>query len=154
VRAFRPHIFHFTGHGLYDGDKGTLVMGADQGVIVPAENVVTMIDGYGVVLAVLNACDTGNSLTNDAVSSLAGRLVKRGLPAVVASMRQVTDETALMFARDFYTALSMGEPVESAVTEARKALSIENWDWSIYGLFTSLVKLDKLRLPVAARRSE
>jgi hypothetical protein len=155
VRTFRPQVFHFVGHGLYDGTQGTLVMGSrEQGVVVPASDVITMLDGYGVVLAVLNACDTGTSLTNDAVTSLAGTLVKRGLPAVVATMREVEDETALMFTRDFYTTLAAGEPVEMAVTESRKALSIEKWDWSVYALFTSLTRLDRLRLPVPTRRAE
>jgi hypothetical protein len=155
IRSFRPHVFHFVGHGLYNENVGTIVLGSrEKGVIVPANDVITMLDGYGVVLAVLNACDTGTSLRNDAVTSLAGTLVKRGLPAVVATMREVADETGLMFTRDFYTAIVAGEPVETAVTESRKALSIEKWDWSVYALFTSLTKLDKLRLPTPTRRAE
>jgi KAP family P-loop domain/CHAT domain len=158
VRSFRPHIFHFVGHGAYDrhSSEGTLIMGSEErkAVIVPAQDLITMLEDYGVILAVLNACDTGTSLTNPAVTGLAGTLVHRGVAAVIATMREVVDEAALMFTRDFYSGLVNGDSVEASLAEARKAVSVEKWDWSVYALFTSLKKLDQLRLKLPVRGSE
>jgi hypothetical protein len=45
-------------------------------------------------------------------------------------------------------------PLELAVVEARKALSVEHWDWSVYSLMANTARLDQLRLLAPLSRSE
>jgi CHAT domain-containing protein len=150
LREFRPHIFHFSGHSVYRDvtQTGELVFEADGGGarLLSAEQLAVSLHDYDVFLAVLNGCDTGTSSTNDALSSVAGALVKAGVPAVVATMREVQDEAAMRFTREFYRSFFAGFTVEGSIAEARKALSVDNWDWSAYALFVGSVDLDSLRI--------
>jgi tetratricopeptide (TPR) repeat protein len=51
-----------------------------------------------------------------------------GVPAVVAMQFPISDEAAITFARGFYTALSVGRPVDASVTQARLAIFAGNND--------------------------
>lgn len=148
LRTFRPHIFHFVGHGvIQDGQASVLLENSDGRAFPISATVLTeILRDSPIRLAVLNACDTGTSPLNDAISGLAGALLAGGLPAVIGTLRQVTDEAALVFTREFYRSLTAGYPVEAAIIEARKALNIEGWDWSVYALFSRLEDLNFLRL--------
>jgi hypothetical protein len=55
----------------------------------------------------------------------------------MATMRAVEDQSALLFTREFYRTIADGYPVEAAVVEGRKALSVEKWNWSANALFTN-----------------
>jgi hypothetical protein len=150
VRAFRPHVFHFSGHGLLrpETNAGELLFQTSTGAahLVTADQLAVMLYENDVSLAVLNGCDTGVSSTNDAVSSVAGALIKAGVPAVVATVRVVMDEAATRFSREFYRSFVAGFTVEGCMGEARKALSFDNWDWSAYALFVGTADLNKLRV--------
>ena len=77
-------------------------------------------------LAVLNACEGALSAADDPFAGVAQSLVQGGLPAVVAMQFEITDRAAIVFAHEFYRALSDGYPVDAAVTEARKVLLTES----------------------------
>jgi hypothetical protein len=149
LRIFQPHLFHFVGHGLFERNRkeGALVCESDQGkaFLLEASALATFLADEKVLLAVLNACDTGTTAVNDVISSLAGALVNAGIPAVVATLRPVADAAALLFAREFYRAFVDGYPLEAALTEARKILSAERLDWSLYALFAGIENLKFLR---------
>ena len=155
VREFRPHVFHFSGHGHFRPDvaAGELIFQTSSGDVhlLRADQLAVMLYENNVSLAVLNGCDTGVSSTNDGVSSVAGALVKAGVPAVVATMRDVMDEAASRFTREFYRSFVSGFTVEGCLGEARKALSLDNWDWSAYALFVGTADLNKLRVAGPAR---
>jgi CHAT domain-containing protein len=155
VREFRPHVFHFSGHGHFRPEVavGELIFQTSSGDVhlVRADQLAVMLYENNVSLAVLNGCDTGVSSTNDAVSSVAGALVQAGVPAVVATMRDVTDEAASRFTREFYRSFVSGFTVEGCMGEARKALSLDNWDWSAYALFVGTADLNRLRVAGPAR---
>ena len=155
LAEFRPHIFHFSGHGLYREGVGHLVFEEASGEVnpLPAEQIAILLHQYDVHLAVLNGCDTGVSSANDAVSSVAGAVVRAGVPAVIATMREVQDEQAMLFTRDFYRAFFAGFTVEGAMAEARKALSLDYWDWAAYALFVGSADLSAMRV-LTAMRSE
>ena len=72
----------------------------------------------------LNSCEGARGSAHDVFSSTAAILVRRGLPAVVAMQYEITDRAAVEFARSFYEALAEGLPVDAAVAEARKAISL------------------------------
>ena len=64
----------------------------------------------------------------------------------------MADEAALLFTREFYRSFTAGYSLEAAVVEARKALSVEGWDWSLYTLFSGLTDLSSLRLALPGSR--
>jgi CHAT domain-containing protein len=113
----------------------------------------TLLSNNGVLLALLNSCDTGTSGNNAAVTGVAGTLVGQGIPAVVATLRQVADQAAIMFTKNFYSALVEGESVEAAMYQTRTALEIERQDWSVYALYASTHDLDRLVADVPRRRA-
>jgi hypothetical protein len=139
IRLFNPHVFHFVGHGYFDpGEgKGYLVFQKDQKKArYNPEEMADLLRDSKVGVAVLNACDTGTSYSNDALGGIASALVTAGVPAVIATMRQVLDEAALVFTQEFYRSFVDGTPVEVAVVEARKALRNQKQNWSAYALFS------------------
>jgi CHAT domain-containing protein len=71
---------------------------------------------------VMNACDTAVSGDLDTMSGLAGALVQRGVPTVVAMQFPISDVAAISFAGQFYSSIADGLPVDAAVTEARRAI--------------------------------
>ena len=157
IRAIQPQVFHFTGHGVYDADKkeGALVVGEgrDGLDLMFANQVGTLISNNGVLLTLLNSCDTGTSGNNAAVTGVAGTLVGQGIPAVVATIRQVMDQAATMFTKNFYSAIVAGESVEAAMYQTRTALEIDRQDWSVYALYASARDLDHLVADIPRRRA-
>src|SRR5947207_3281846 len=73
-------------------------------------------------LVVLNACQTATTDNVDAYSGIAQGLIQQEAPAVVAMQFPITDGAAIVFTSEFYGALADGEPVDQAVTSARKAM--------------------------------
>jgi hypothetical protein len=155
VRSFRPHVFHFVGHGVFGAEveghekRGSILLenAEHKAMFIPAPEFGNLLGEEQIQIAVLNGCDTGTAARNEAISSLADALTNHGVPAVIATTREVADDTALLFSREFYRSLSEGQPLEFALVEARKALSVERRDWSVYALFASMLHLDLLRLP-------
>jgi hypothetical protein len=151
LRKFQPHIFHFVGHGAVqpNGD-GVLALTDDQGNahLVDARQMGIMLQDHKILIAVLNACFTGVDIDQDVGRGVAQVLVRQGVPAAVATTRQVFNHAALQFTREFYRALVDGYPIEAAAVEARKSLSIKGWDWSAYVLYASDdAPLHDLRIP-------
>lgn len=151
----RPHLLHFVGHGTIQEKNASLVIESPQRTarLLPAAELTDLLRDTPIRLAVLNACDTGSAPNNDAVTSVAGSLVAAGMPAVVGTTRMVTDQAALLFTRELYRSFTAGYSLEAAVVEARKALSVEGWDWSAYALFSGLTDLSSLRLALPNRRA-
>lgn len=158
MREFRPHVFHFSGHGVLqnEGNTGGLIFETTKGDahLVTAENFAYMLYENNVSLALLNGCDTGVSPTNDAVSGVASALIKAGVPAVVATMREIADAAAARFTREFYRSFVAGFSIEGCMGEARKALSFDNCDWSAYALFLGSDDPNRLRISGPARSQQ
>jgi hypothetical protein len=156
LRVFGPHLFHFIGHGHYDAQarEGRLVLqDGDSAKPIGAAALAEFLVNSTVQVALLNGCDTARGSRNDSLSSVGGALVDKGLPAVIATMREVPDEAAVRFSREFYRTLADGYPLEAAVAEARLALNAERWNWSAYALFCGRRDgLDALRMTSALIR--
>ena len=75
-------------------------------------------------LTVLNSCDGARADKLDIFSSTAAVLVRKGTPAVIAMQYEITDRAAIELSRSFYTAIARGLPVDTALTEARKAVAL------------------------------
>jgi hypothetical protein len=111
-------IWHFAGHG---HDTG-LIFADDRlaSARVDAQTLGMLLAGEGVRLAVLNACQAGAG--GGARTTVAGALVRAGLPAVVAMQDDIYDVAAEAFAAAFYDGVSLGLGVDQAVTAGRKAV--------------------------------
>jgi hypothetical protein len=149
LRVFQPHLFHFVGHGAFveGAGHGALMFESGNGGAHPmaAADLRDILADGDLQVVVLNACDTGVASPRDPISGVAGALALGGVPAVIATLQQVTDPQAVLFAREFYRAFVDGYSVEEALAEARKAMTIEGWDWSLYALFSGIRDLDFLR---------
>ncbi len=130
MRSGTWHIFHFIGHGGFnvEEDEGLISLEDDEGY---ADNLSAtqlgrlLADHRFLRLAVLNSCDGARGSKYDVFSSTAAILVQRGIPAVLAMQYEITDTAAIVLSRTFYEVLAEGLPVDTAVAEARKSISIE-----------------------------
>jgi len=139
VATSAPNVLHFVGHGYVDEDgRGVLVLDDGDGGAedVSADQLMAIVQGSSLRLAVLNACESGAS--GSGVLGVAQALVRQGLPAVVAMQAPVADDAALAFAATLFKHLAAGRPIDDAVTETRiaaYAVSQDTLDWSIPVLF-------------------
>ena len=130
MRAMRRgpwHIFHFVGHSGFDeaADEGYISFCEEDGREnrLSAQQLGRLLkDHKSLQLALLNSCQ-GAKLGQDSFSSTATTLVRQGIPAVIAMQYDISDEAAIEFANTFYELLAENAPVETAIAEARRALS-------------------------------
>lgn len=149
--AARYHLIHFDGHGLFArrcpncntmnyphlaecdkcGDsladvspEGFLAFEDEQGQrdYVETRALENALSGYGVRLAVLSACESGTVRGDTLFGGVGPGLIRAGVPAVVAMQLPVRADSAINFARGFYTALTQGAPIPLAVAQGRRRL--------------------------------
>ena len=121
------HIFHFIGHGGFNEQTqdGVLLLEdeSQRGRPLSGQYLGTILhDEQTLRLVVLNACEGGRSGSTDPFAGVAQSLVQQGMPAVIAMQFEITDDAAIAFAREFYTAVAEGFPVDAAMSESRKAI--------------------------------
>lgn len=159
--TFNPHIIHYTGHGGFDEEKGGVLLledGRDKAMDVSGTKLAERLVGRDVRLIVLSGCQTAMTKTNDPFSSVAGALVKKGIPSVIAMQQSIRDDSANIFASRFYKALATGQPIDIALGEARLSMerpSKENpdhslVDWGIPVLISSVWDLNLFALDAEA----
>ena len=143
LRRYQPHIFHFIGHGAFRDDTGYLVIQDDDRrcrLITSRTFREFFLGSDFTKLVILNACQSATTSSTQPMVGLAHNLVRRGLPAVVAMQYSMYDDTAIKFSREFYRTLAVGLPIDTAVSEARRAIymdcGVERRDWGIPVLFT------------------
>ena len=109
------HIVHFTGHGTEVDGQGFLVLENEDLTArkVGNQTIADLFAGRGIRLVVLSACESAD---------LADKLVRKGVPAVVAMQYSILDPSATGFAFAFYQALASGRAVDLSLTEARLAM--------------------------------
>ena len=145
------HVFHFSGHGQFEGDlgatfgsvegEGSVVLVGDGGGAFPfsAEKLAQNLRGRGVRLAVLGACEVGHRDQVNAWTGVVPALTRAGIPAVVGMQYTVRDENAIAFSRRFYRALAAGQSIDAAVTDGRLAIynrgSEDERDWGVPVLY-------------------
>jgi predicted ATPase len=137
------HVFHFIGHGEFERESGEgfILLEDSDGLAYrfSSEKLARLLgDHEPLRLALLNACEGACASSRDTYSSTAAVLVRRGVPAVLAMQYQISDQAAMDFAQSFYAAIAHGLPVDAAVAEARKAISLsvgETAEWAIPVLY-------------------
>jgi CHAT domain-containing protein len=122
------HILHFIGHGAFSeaNQDGVLIFENDHGRSEEVDNRrlgAILYDHCNTLrLAIINACEGARSASNKPFSGTAQNLFAQGIPAVIAMQYKISDKAALMFAEQFYGALVLGEPVDTALYQARMAI--------------------------------
>jgi hypothetical protein len=124
------HVLHFVGHGGFDptAGEGQIAFAKEDGSahLLSATKLGQLVEGHrSLRLVVLNACEGARGSTVNLYSSVGAVIMQVGVPAVVSMQYPITDVAALEFARTLYDALAHGQPVDAAVTEARRAISFE-----------------------------
>lgn len=128
-------IWHFAGHGAL----GVLFFEDQQAraVSISAQKLGQQLVGFGVRLAIINACHSGSG--GGASASVAGTLLRAGVAAVVAMQGEITDNASRVFAKGLYSAVADGEPIDDAVTSTRRQLHAQTEDggrsWWLPALF-------------------
>lgn len=132
VRRFQPHVLHIGAHG---DAEGHVYLGDEKPVPLQGADLARLVaDSPALRLAVVNTCRSAEM--RPGVTSLAERLVRAGVPAVIAMQRAITDAAAALLARELYEALAEGYAVEIALAHARKALAVAHGlEWSTPMLF-------------------
>ncbi len=145
-------ILHYGGHGGFIAGRGYLGLNEPDGGDdwLDGDALARLLLNYrSVRLAVLNACDSGQTDDGRAFVGLAPRLVAAGIPAVVAMQFPITDQAAATFAREFYKRLCVGGAgaqgedagqVDVAVAYARSLVSVlhpGDRSWAAPVLFTN-----------------
>lgn len=123
------HLLHFFGHGQNRGGVSALVLEDEQGrpQFVEEELLAEVFLGVRELrLVTLIACHGGAPSSLDPFSGLAGRLVQRGLPAVIAMRRAVSVEDAHLFTNHLYSHIAQTGRADAAVNEARQQLYLAN----------------------------
>lgn len=136
-------LLHFFGHG-HSRRGSALVLEDAQGraAFVEEKLLADLFEGVrDLRLVTLIACHGGAPSSGDPFSGLAGRLVQRGLPMVIAMRRAVKVESAHLFTQRFYRQVALTGRADAAVNEARQQLYLaqpKEIDWSSPILYSRL----------------
>lgn len=143
LRRQEVNLLHFIGHGSFDlpRNEGSLVFEneAQQAAQVNSAQLATVLGDHAALrLVFLNACQGASGGSQESFAGVAQKLVQQGVPALLAMQFAVSDRSAIALAHEFYLALSDGLPIESAVSEARKAIYSEGeaFEWGTPVLFS------------------
>lgn len=123
------HVLHFVGHGGFDDeeDTGYLELAGDDGRarrVSATDFGRTLTRNPHLRLVVLNACDSATAGPGGPFTSTAAKIMREGIPAVVAMQHEISDPAALVFASAFYEDIARGRPVDQAVTQARETVKV------------------------------
>ena len=129
-------IFHFAGHGYFDGKVGQVILDKGDGERSDFYNA-TLLAGLlrqaGIKLAILGACETAQRSNENIWGGVAPALVRAGMAAVVASQYRLQDRNAQPLAEELYRGVLAGDSVDEAVYNARWSIyqqaGLENRDW-------------------------
>jgi hypothetical protein len=150
LKSIQPDIFFFFGHSSTNKElqEGSIMLSdkAGHSTAVGASELDQAVYDAGVSLAVLMGSETAGGAEVGMQNSLAGRFVTRGVPAAIGSVRPISKSSALMFMGSFFPALFKTGDVETAMTEARRGMNEKLADWSAYGLFSSVSRIENVRL--------
>lgn len=141
LRQNQYHLLHFIGHGAYQSQaqEHLLIFEDEIGRSRPVNGQhlgALLRDHFSMRLVTLQACRGAQPARQNPYLGVAHNLLQRGLPAAVVMQSPLTDQTALSFVDDFYTAIANRVPVDNALTDARRAVWIKQRDlaWSTLSL--------------------
>lgn len=132
---FKPHIFHFIGHGRFANKKAQIAFTQVN------SNQVFWCDDAQLVkcfqrtqafprLVFLQMCEGGETGVNRmALTSFTGfapRLLSAEIPAVIAMKYVIRNGDAIKFSQTFYHELAQGKPIDEAVQLGRDQIGFDH----------------------------
>jgi len=144
------HIFHFSGHGSFQGIDGTFGIEEGEGTLAfadsngkavdfSAEKLALNLAGRGVRFAMLGACESGKIDQINAWTGIAPALTRAGIPAVLGMQFKIRDSNAIAFSKILYECLVAGLTVDEAVSKGRLAILTlgdrDERDWGVPVLY-------------------
>jgi len=139
------HVFHFLGHGFFREGSASLYLEKSDGMLDPVkdDDLVSMLAAVAPLphLVFLSACESARRDAEDKhpFVGLGPKLIKAGVPAVVAMQDLVPMELARQLTGDFYRCLLEHGIIDRALNQARLLLfEREETDWAIPVLFMRL----------------
>jgi hypothetical protein len=134
------HIFHFSGHGTFDGEPWFYLAdkNGEAHAVAASEFLRDVLVSHSLSLVFLNSCDSATSSEDDWSAGASQRLALKGIPAVVGMRREIADHKASQFSVKFYELVVRGWSIEVAMNEARRILwGDKGTDWATPVLFLS-----------------
>ena len=126
---WQPHVIHYIGHSGFKDGEGYLAFETEEAGVgdkVTAETLRNMLLNYRPWLVVLNSCQSAQTSVEEPMAGVAQNLLQRiNVPFVVGMQQPVSDDAAISFSQEFYTALLNGRTIASAVTLGRCAIASE-----------------------------
>lgn len=127
LRQKEFHLLHFIGHGSTDPftGEGSLIFEDEMGRGRPVngEHFGALVrDHFPLRLVALTAGDTVRTATANPYLKIAPHLLRRGVPAVIATHSQLDAAAAATFVQQFYSLVANFVPVDLAMNEARRTL--------------------------------
>ncbi|HKO47357.1 MAG TPA: CHAT domain-containing protein [Polyangiaceae bacterium] len=129
MKAFKPHILHFIGHGFVAQGKPVLELIESLDPTAPQNDPAHRLDSAYIQglfsfaraprLVVANACDTASRVPS---WDLAHIFEGSGVLATLAMQAPIGGAAAVLFSRSFYSSLVNGDPVDVAAANGRAAL--------------------------------
>lgn len=132
----KPHILHFIGHARLqiqneqEQDVGQVALVDNithEARWVGAELFGELFHQHAPGVMLLHACEGAASSESNAFVGVASQIIQHNVSVVVAMQYEVTNAMAQWFALEFYKRLAMGKPVDKAVQEGRRSISLETW---------------------------
>lgn len=126
IVEWKPHIIHFIGHGGFDDEQGLIYLhsGKDPAKrdAIDSDTLSDLVRNDPPWLVVLNSCQSGTAARADPFAGAAQNLIRANVPFVVAMQAPISDDAAVQFSQEFYTALATDETVATAVTRGRAGI--------------------------------
>jgi len=136
LRHTEYHVLHFIGHGAFVAheQESVLIFKNEQGrgQRVSSQMLAQVLVNFDSLrLVILNACEGARTSRNDPFAGIAPSLVQQDKPAVIAMQFEVSDDAAVTFVDEFYSALADGIAVDTALTHARTAIltDVNDLEW-------------------------
>ena len=119
------HILHFSGHGDFDEEKGEGYVLVEDPVSLKKEKAearefseALVRDGNMIPLVVMSSCRTARAQYEKGAAGFTGKLMAKGIPAVVSMGLSIKDRYATSFAAEFYAGLAAKQRISKAFAGA------------------------------------
>jgi CHAT domain-containing protein len=142
-------IVHFSCHGEVANGEGRLILLAletRKSSPLTTTQLCNLLQGRGIRLVVLSACETAAGDFASDFSVMADALVRCGIPAVVANQFPVDDGSVAHFVGALYHELLQSGDIDLAVCEGRVALAVEVDSFIDWGIPTLYRHVDSWRV--------
>jgi hypothetical protein len=123
-RRFRPHVFHFIGHGYVMGGEAVLRIwnGKNYDDWTPTQ-ITADLRGWRVPVAFINACRSAESAMIESSYDIAATFANLGTRCTITMQNDMDGSVAAGFARKLYELVAASTPLHVALAEARMAIN-------------------------------